>query len=766
MTTIELNVRGATATAKVTGQITEGAVGIPVTVTVDSAWEGIAPKLVAACGGVEKTMLVSGTGKATLPWECLKAGQELKIGIDGASADGSIRIPTIWASCGRVQASTAKASEAGQGSRPTGTLVDQFYRDLRKAQEDAWDMEGKLDTIREDVDALNKGGLNLKEDFIGSQVNGWLDRHPEATTTVQNKSIGVQKLTEDAKGILTAGILNVASMVDGVLLNSNMAEAILAALEVSSRIYIPAGRWDFHVTITKDCDIYMDRDCVIATSTVDPAMSFIEAAVMLHGGTIEVGDPDFSTRAKRKYVNDTTSYGKGENGAVFKFTNCHNCGAEGIRSNYSKIGSILRFENCENVMLYNLDFSYMLTSGIHIYNRCVNVHMWNSRFRHMYAADYQYTGEGVNVPKTYCYGIYTGQRLFDPANPKNPTDGYCVENCYFEDSEDCALDTHGATNVTFRGNYFLNCRTSMTAYNDCRRASREPGWRMRNILVENNICISDRPCFEYSPSSTYAEGRSYWPHAFIFLGMSKPDDQDAENYKLGKGFDGYSDCIVRNNYFKSPNDYRYDGTKRGTLYFASGGVNVTIENNTFDGCDAATTAIRPLHMFNLMIRNNRFRGYTDAPIRFEHSLAEVANNVREGSLVVYSYSEKSYSYFAIQPSDNGMIFKKNKGLMCRCLDTLIDNSNHVSLNTQYGISVLPDAMTDYRTFTGTVLDGVVTVDDNIYIPYQRIRSSAGNYYVGEALDWKHFTLINSTSAKHPNGTFEFTCAEAVIVPIT
>ena len=46
---------------------------------------------------------------------------------------------------------------------------------------------------------LNNGGLNLKEDFIGGQVNEWLDKHPEATTTVQDKSLNVEKFTDDAK---------------------------------------------------------------------------------------------------------------------------------------------------------------------------------------------------------------------------------------------------------------------------------------------------------------------------------------------------------------------------------------------------------------------------------------------------------------------------------------------------------------------------------------------------------------------------------------
>lgn len=47
--------------------------------------------------------------------------------------------------------------------------------------------------LKEDLDTLNQGGLNLKEDFIGQQVNKWLDEHPEATTTVQEHSLTIDK---------------------------------------------------------------------------------------------------------------------------------------------------------------------------------------------------------------------------------------------------------------------------------------------------------------------------------------------------------------------------------------------------------------------------------------------------------------------------------------------------------------------------------------------------------------------------------------------
>lgn len=45
-----------------------------------------------------------------------------------------------------------------------------------------------------EIDTLNSGGLVMKDDVIGQNVTDWLDKHPEATTTVQNHSLDVDKM--------------------------------------------------------------------------------------------------------------------------------------------------------------------------------------------------------------------------------------------------------------------------------------------------------------------------------------------------------------------------------------------------------------------------------------------------------------------------------------------------------------------------------------------------------------------------------------------
>lgn len=60
-------------------------------------------------------------------------------------------------------------------------------------------MTEQVSSLKEDLDKLNEGGLNLKDEVIEEDIHNWLNEHPEATTTVQDKSIETSKFTDNAK---------------------------------------------------------------------------------------------------------------------------------------------------------------------------------------------------------------------------------------------------------------------------------------------------------------------------------------------------------------------------------------------------------------------------------------------------------------------------------------------------------------------------------------------------------------------------------------
>lgn len=58
-------------------------------------------------------------------------------------------------------------------------------------------LQSQVNSLKEDLDKLNEGGLNLKDEVIAGDINKWLDEHPEATTTVQDGAIVEVKIQND-----------------------------------------------------------------------------------------------------------------------------------------------------------------------------------------------------------------------------------------------------------------------------------------------------------------------------------------------------------------------------------------------------------------------------------------------------------------------------------------------------------------------------------------------------------------------------------------
>ena len=52
----------------------------------------------------------------------------------------------------------------------------------------------QVGALKKDLNKLNDGGLNLKDEIIEEDINNWLDEHPEATTTVQDNSLVESKI--------------------------------------------------------------------------------------------------------------------------------------------------------------------------------------------------------------------------------------------------------------------------------------------------------------------------------------------------------------------------------------------------------------------------------------------------------------------------------------------------------------------------------------------------------------------------------------------
>ena len=134
MTSIKLIVRGAEASAEVSGILTAGMVGIPVTIDFDDSWEGLSRNLICRGGlgyenfeGIAKTILGIETSAKVAP-EVMVAGKVLYLGIEGYNDDGTLVIPTIWASCGAIQDGAKTEGECSED--PTLPIWSQLQAKL------------------------------------------------------------------------------------------------------------------------------------------------------------------------------------------------------------------------------------------------------------------------------------------------------------------------------------------------------------------------------------------------------------------------------------------------------------------------------------------------------------------------------------------------------------------------------------------------------------------------------------------------------------
>lgn len=138
MTEINVTVRGASAVARLSGALTEKAVGIKAEFVFDNAWDGLSKIIVFRSGG-NATKGIEIDGSATVPWELLTPGDILSVGIVGRSQDGKVVIPTVWADCGMVKPSAAGVEPGDPKPEPSPDVVDQINQKAdeayRKAEE-------------------------------------------------------------------------------------------------------------------------------------------------------------------------------------------------------------------------------------------------------------------------------------------------------------------------------------------------------------------------------------------------------------------------------------------------------------------------------------------------------------------------------------------------------------------------------------------------------------------------------------------------------
>ena len=191
-------------------------------------------------------------------------GTSASVSVTGTAENPVINLTVPRGDTGKTGSTGPKGDTGNSGvyigtSQPTDSNINVWIDSDGEPTEVIDDFAREaIGQLKGDLDTLNQGGLNLKEDFIGKQVNEWLDGHPEATTTVQDDSLTYKKFVKGTLGYVTPEMFGAVG--DGI---TNDTTAIIRAVNFGLPIIL--GNKEYYVTelILSNCVIIGNKDLSI-----------------------------------------------------------------------------------------------------------------------------------------------------------------------------------------------------------------------------------------------------------------------------------------------------------------------------------------------------------------------------------------------------------------------------------------------------------------------------------------------------------------------
>ena len=176
MTHINIKISKAVATAEKDGIITTGMVGVPVSFMFDSWWDGLTVTAVFKGSGAPISVPLLGATETVVPWEVLKRPSTLlRIGAEGRLPDGTLVIPTTWATVGIVMSGANATDDLAKP--PTPTAFDRIMSQIGNMNDLA--TEDKSSLVAAINEALTKGGADGKSAYQYAQEGGYTGTEAE-----------------------------------------------------------------------------------------------------------------------------------------------------------------------------------------------------------------------------------------------------------------------------------------------------------------------------------------------------------------------------------------------------------------------------------------------------------------------------------------------------------------------------------------------------------------------------------------------------------
>lgn len=288
LTSIKLTVTGAHAWATVSGPLTSGMVGVPVTIEYDEAWEGLTKNLVCRCGlkdsdGGETRTILNVDKTAVVAHEVMQAGQYLYLGVEGFREDGTLVMPTTWARSAELIQYGAD-SDADPSADPLLPVWGQL-----QAQIDQINREGISQEQMEEIRACAKSAAQSEENAgISASSAAYLVKAAEtAQTAAESAAVRAEAAAESLQNVDYTAMTNKPS-INGVTLEGNKtAEELGIGQPSDEQVGAAVGGWlEEHPEATT---VVADRSITPAKTTfIEPVVqNLIDISKMVQGGIAE-----------------------------------------------------------------------------------------------------------------------------------------------------------------------------------------------------------------------------------------------------------------------------------------------------------------------------------------------------------------------------------------------------------------------------------------------------------------------------------------------
>lgn len=158
--------------------------------------------------------------------------------IEEMAASGALG--TVITNTGTVQSTTTDWLHNNVTPVGSAVVVDKSLT-IEGAAADSKATGNSIDSLKNDLNELQNGGYVADQQQIGQKVNAWLDEHPEATTTVQDNSLTLDKFTNELKLYTKKDYVTpqmFGAKADGV---TNDSKAIQDAIDSGTTVFLPKG---------------------------------------------------------------------------------------------------------------------------------------------------------------------------------------------------------------------------------------------------------------------------------------------------------------------------------------------------------------------------------------------------------------------------------------------------------------------------------------------------------------------------------------------